>query len=47
MIEELDPHITPQLDRSVLLVIDTQVDFVDGGAFPVPGTTQVVPLSAG
>jgi nicotinamidase-related amidase len=43
MIEELDPHITPQLDRSVLLVIDTQVDFVDGGAFPVPGTTQVVP----
>jgi nicotinamidase-related amidase len=43
MIEELDPHITPQLDRSALLVIDTQVDFVDGGAFPVPGTTRVVP----
>jgi nicotinamidase-related amidase len=43
MIEELDPHITPQLDRSALLVIDTQVDFVDGGAFPVPGTTQVLP----
>jgi nicotinamidase-related amidase len=43
MIEELDPHITPQLDHSALLVIDTQVDFVDGGAFPVPGTTQVVP----
>lgn len=43
MIEELDPHITPQLDHSALLVIDTQVDFVDDGTFPVPGTTQVVP----
>jgi nicotinamidase-related amidase len=43
MIEQLDPHITPQLDHSALLVIDTQVDFVDSGAFPVPGTTQVVP----
>ncbi|WP_416219531.1 isochorismatase family protein [Frankia sp. Cas4] len=28
---------------SALLVIDTQVDFVDGGACPVPGTTQVLP----
>ncbi|MGH3824447.1 MAG: cysteine hydrolase family protein, partial [Pseudonocardiaceae bacterium] len=43
MIERLDPHIAPQLARSALLVIDTQVDFVDGGAFPIPGTTQVLP----
>jgi nicotinamidase-related amidase len=43
MIEQLDPHITPQLTRSALLVIDIQVDFVDGGSFPVPGTSQVIP----
>ncbi len=43
MIEQLDPHITPQLAHSALLVIDTQVDFVNGGAFPIPGTTQVLP----
>jgi nicotinamidase-related amidase len=43
MIEQLDPHITPQLAHSALLVIDTQMDFVDGGAFPIPGTTQVLP----
>ncbi|WP_322750524.1 MULTISPECIES: isochorismatase family cysteine hydrolase [unclassified Frankia] len=39
----LDPHIAPQMASSALLVIDTQVDFVDGGACPVPGTTQVLP----
>lgn len=43
MMEQLDAHITPQLEHSALLVIDTQVDFADGGAFPVPGTTQVLP----
>jgi nicotinamidase-related amidase len=43
MIEQRDPHITPQLRCSALLVIDTQVDFVDGGSFPIPGTSQVVP----
>ncbi|MGH3696141.1 MAG: cysteine hydrolase family protein [Pseudonocardiaceae bacterium] len=43
MIEHLDPHITPQLAQSALLVIDTQVDFVDGGTFPIPGTTRVLP----
>ncbi|MGY1706235.1 cysteine hydrolase family protein [Geodermatophilus sp. SYSU D00697] len=41
--EDLDPHITPELDRSALVVIDTQVDFVDGGASPIPGTSEVVP----
>jgi len=43
----LDPHIAPELDRSALLVIDTQVDFVDGGATPIPGTSAVVPAVAG
>ncbi|MDQ2849320.1 isochorismatase family cysteine hydrolase [Dermatophilaceae bacterium Sec6.4] len=38
-----DPHTTPQLDRSALIVIDTQVDFCDGGASPIPGTTDVLP----
>ena len=42
----LDPHVAPQLDRSALLVIDTQVDFVEGGASPVPGTAGVVPVIA-
>ena len=39
----LDAHIAPDLDRSVLVVIDTQVDFLDGGACPIPGTTQILP----
>ncbi|MBY3552814.1 cysteine hydrolase [Modestobacter lapidis] len=41
-----DLHIAPELDRSALLVIDTQVDFVDGGASPIPGTSAVVPVIA-
>ncbi|MGY1590792.1 cysteine hydrolase family protein [Geodermatophilus sp. SYSU D00708] len=43
---DLDPHVVPELDRSALVVIDTQVDFVDGGANPVPGTSDVVPVIA-
>lgn len=39
----LDTHIAPDLSRSALLVIDTQVDFIDGGACPIPGTTQILP----
>ncbi len=39
----LDVHIAPDLSRSALVVIDTQVDFVDGGASPIPGTTQILP----
>lgn len=39
----VDPHIEPELARSALVVIDTQVDFVDGGAMSIPGTTQVLP----
>ena len=45
-VHELDPHIAPEIDRSVLVVIDTQVDFVDGGASPIPGTTEVLPAIA-
>ncbi len=37
-----DPHTSPELDRSALIVIDTQVDFCDGGASPIPGTTDVL-----
>jgi nicotinamidase/pyrazinamidase len=32
------------VDRDVLLVIDVQNDFCDGGALPVPGGQQVVPV---
>jgi nicotinamidase-related amidase len=39
----VDPHIAPELDRSALLVIDTQVDFLDGGSSPIAGTSAVVP----
>lgn len=39
---DLDPHVTPELARSALLVIDTQVDFLDGGASPIPGTSEVL-----
>jgi nicotinamidase-related amidase len=41
--EDVDPLIAPELDRSALLVIDTQVDFLDDGSSPVVGTTAVVP----
>ncbi|HMA46249.1 MAG TPA: isochorismatase family cysteine hydrolase, partial [Frankiaceae bacterium] len=40
---EVDPYTAPELGRSALLVIDTQVDFVDGGACPVAGTARVLP----
>ncbi len=32
------------VDRDVLLIIDVQNDFCDGGALPVPGGQQVVPI---
>lgn len=37
-----DEHIRPQFDRSALLTIDLQADFVTG-PYEVPGTEQVVP----
>jgi nicotinamidase-related amidase len=39
-------HISPHWDRTALLVIDLQRDFLDGGAAPVPGTSEVVPTVA-
>jgi nicotinamidase-related amidase len=36
----------PHFDRSVLLLIDTQVDFLDGGASPIEGTTDQLPQIA-
>ncbi|MEO8850437.1 MAG: isochorismatase family cysteine hydrolase, partial [Allobranchiibius sp.] len=41
-----DLHTTPELDLSALVVVDTQVDFCDGGASPIPGTTGVLPAIA-
>ncbi len=41
-----DVHTAPEFSRSALLVIDTQVDFVDGGSSSIAGTTQVVPRIA-
>ncbi|MGC3993759.1 MAG: isochorismatase family cysteine hydrolase [Propionicimonas sp.] len=38
-----DSWTQPHLDRSALLVIDVQADFLDGGALPVPGTSSLVP----
>ena len=40
---DVDQHVAPELGRSALVVIDTQVDFADGGASPIAGTTQVLP----
>jgi hypothetical protein len=37
---DLDPHITPELNRSALVVIDTQVEFLDGGASPIPAPAR-------
>ncbi|AHK33443.1 isochorismatase [Rhodococcus opacus PD630] len=41
-----DPFLAPDLGRSALLVVDTQVDFVDGGTAPIPGTSAVLPAIA-
>jgi nicotinamidase-related amidase len=43
MTEDLDPWLRPAWDRAALLIIDTQVDFLDGGASPIAGTRQVLP----
>lgn len=41
--EGLDPFLAPHWGTSALLVIDTQVDFAEGGSTPVAGTRAVVP----
>ncbi len=38
-----DAHTAPHLGTSALLVIDMQRDFLDGGASPIAGTSQVLP----
>lgn len=43
----LDPYIRPDLARSGLVTIDVQVDFLAGGASPLPGADRVVPAIAG
>jgi len=43
MTAEADPWLRPTWDRAALLIIDTQVDFIDGGASPIAGTRQVLP----
>lgn len=45
-VTDLDPHIAPHFDRAALVVIDTQVDFAEGGRSPVAGTTAIVPRLA-
>lgn len=41
----MNDYLTPHFDRSALLVIDVQRDFVNG-AMPVPGTHEVLPRLA-
>ncbi|MER7004198.1 isochorismatase family cysteine hydrolase [Dactylosporangium sp. NPDC000555] len=42
-----DPWLRPEWGRAALLTIDTQLDFVEGGASPIPGTAAVLPAVAG
>lgn len=44
--DDLDRHIAPDLAYSALIVVDMQVDFLDGGACPIEGTTAVLPAIA-
>lgn len=41
-----DEFTAPHVASSALLVIDTQVDFLDGGASPIAGTSDVLPKIA-
>lgn len=38
-----DANIAPELNRSALLIIDMQADFLDTGSSPVAGTVAVLP----
>ncbi|GAA2365035.1 isochorismatase family cysteine hydrolase [Dactylosporangium salmoneum] len=42
-----DRWLRPEWDRAALLTIDTQIDFIEGGASPIPGTAAVLPAVAG
>lgn len=39
-----DSYTVPQFDHSALVLIDVQRDFLDGGALPVAGTSERLPL---
>jgi nicotinamidase-related amidase len=39
----IDSYVAPEMARSALVIIDTQVDFIDGGSNPIEGTTAVLP----
>ncbi len=43
----LDPYVRPDLARGALVTIDVQVDFLAGGASPLPGSDRVIPAIAG
>lgn len=38
----MSDYVSPHWARAALVVIDLQHDFLDGGAAPIPGTTEVV-----
>jgi nicotinamidase-related amidase len=38
-----DAYTEPRFESAALITIDTQCDVLDGGKFPIPGTTQVLP----
>ncbi len=44
--EGVDPYLRPHWGRSALVTIDVQRDFLDQGAAPIPGTTEVLPFIA-
>ncbi len=38
-----DPHTVPEFASAALVTIDTQRDVLDGGGFPIPGTSAMLP----
>ncbi len=38
-----DPHTLPKLESAALVTIDVQRDVLDGGGFPIPGTSDALP----
>jgi nicotinamidase-related amidase len=38
-----DPHTVPELASAALVTIDTQCDVLDGGGFPIAGTSSALP----
>lgn len=42
----MDPYTRPSFESMALITIDTQVEFLDGQPFEIPGTTAVLPNMA-